>query len=86
MKDQQISAACVWAYGMWVGAFAIWGVSWAVDLPEVRCLSIIAAVAAATATIRSYFIDQYQRLKAMQTRTTVTAVIDPSGVTPLIRR
>lgn len=63
MVDRQISAACVVAYGLWFACLSIWGVAWVVDAAPVYALSIIFCGAAATATIRSYFIDQNQRIR-----------------------
>jgi len=54
--DRQISAACVAAWSLWIGAIAMWVVGVVIQSPEIRALSIIVSAGAGTATIRTYFI------------------------------
>lgn len=80
MVDRQISAACVAAYGLWVGALGLWITSYLSDDPGLGNLSLMVTGAAVTATIRSYFIDQSKRIK---TALAAAQALGDSPVRPL---
>jgi hypothetical protein len=57
VKDTDISAGCAIAYGAWVASLIIWGVGWGTGSGGLRTLSIIVCGIAATATVRTYFVE-----------------------------
>lgn len=63
MLDWKISVSGVVAYGMWVTSFGLWGASWAFEQEDLGRLSLIFSAAAATATVRTYFVAQSRRIK-----------------------
>lgn len=65
MNDRQISFGCVAAYGLWSLSVALWGVSVFVDKRPIVSLAILVAMAASTATVRSYMVSQHRRLRAL---------------------
>lgn len=77
--ERQISVNCVIAYGLWAATFAVWTVSWVVDIEALMALSVLVGMIAATATIRTYFITQNARIK------TAMVVTGREPVTPLRR-
>lgn len=58
-----VSANCLCAYALWAAVGVLLGVSWAIGSDNVGRLAIIACGAAATATIRSYFVAQSRRIR-----------------------
>lgn len=62
--DKQVGMSCVIATALWVLSLAVWGVAWAFDHEHLGRLSIIICGAAATTTVRCYFIEQYAKFKA----------------------
>lgn len=81
MYDRQVSINCTIAYFLWALSVAIWGLSIFVDKRPIVSLAVILAIAAATATVRSYIANSHQQMK---TALTVTAAV-PTPVVPLPR-
>lgn len=64
MLDKEISASCVVAYGLWLLSIGLLVASWFVPGGDVGRTAIIVCGAAATATIRTYFIALSRRVRA----------------------
>lgn len=64
MIDREISAGTVVAYLLWALSATLCAVAWAVGDINVGRLSILLCGAAATATVRTYFVAQSERIKA----------------------
>lgn len=62
--ERQISVSCLVAYSLWGVTLLVWALAWVVDVPALLALSIIIAMVAATATIRTYFVAQSSRIKS----------------------
>ena len=56
MTDREISAGCVVAYGLWVCVVTLLATAWAVNSEGLGRVGLAMSAAAATATIRSYFV------------------------------
>lgn len=76
MIDRDIRAGTVVAYLLWALSLTLCGVAWAVGSLDIGRLSIILCGAAATATVRTYFVAQAERIKAALA---VTAIARESG-------
>lgn len=79
MEDPKVSTNCVIAYSLWAASLAIWALAWLLDERYLASLSIIVAAAAATGTVRSYFVAQSRRTKAAIAL--LTTVNEPQGAT-----
>lgn len=64
MVDREISAGAVVAYLLWALSLTLCAVAWVVGDLDVGRLSIILCGAAATATVRTYFVAQSDRIRA----------------------
>lgn len=77
--DREISVSCVVAYLLWALSLAMWAAAWKLG-PEMRALAVMVCIAAATGTVRTYFISLGHRIKAAMA---VTAVVENSSVRSL---
>lgn len=64
MIDREISAGIVVAYLLWVLTVGLCIAAWVADDINVGRLSLLLCGAAVTATIRTYFVTQSERIKA----------------------
>lgn len=64
MVDREIRAGTVIAYLLWALSVTLFAVAWIVGDINVGRLSIIVCGAAATATVRTYFVAQSERIRA----------------------
>jgi predicted MFS family arabinose efflux permease len=64
MQDRQFSASSLAASFGWTVAVGVWLVSWIVNESHLGQFAIILALAAATATVRMFFIGQSRRMRA----------------------
>lgn len=81
MVDRNISISCVVAYLLWALALVVWTASWIASFASLGQLAIIISAAAATGTVRTYFVEQHQRMKAALA---VTATVRESAtVSPM---
>lgn len=58
MTDRTISASCVAACGLWALSVMVIGTGWIVGDAHLGQMGLAAAAAAATATVRGYFVTQ----------------------------
>lgn len=77
MIDRKVSAGCVIAYALWAIALAVWGMAWVLHVRPLGDLSIIVSGAAATATVRTYFVGHLQRMKTAMAVTSVVGEVTP---------
>lgn len=63
MTDRSINLGCVVAYALWASVVLFLGLGLILDDPNVGQIGLAAAAAAATATIRSYFVRSNQILR-----------------------
>lgn len=64
MVDREISAGTVVAYLLWALTFTLCIAAWVMGDINVGRLSIITCGAAVTATVRTYFVIQSERIRA----------------------
>lgn len=75
MFERQVSVSCLVAYSLWFAATVLWVLLWAWDSRPLATASIIVAMAAGTATIRTYFLAQSERIKRALKSTGVEASV-----------
>lgn len=69
--DREISAGVVVAYLLWTLSFTLCVVAWVADNLDIGRLSILLCGAAATATVRTYFVRQAERIRSALAITSV---------------
>lgn len=79
--DREISAGAVVAYLLWTLSLVLCGVAWLADDLDIGRLSLIVCGAAVTATVRTYFVCQGERIRSALTVTSV--VRGDASVRPL---
>lgn len=63
MTDRSINLGCVVAYSLWAAVVLFLGLGLIMDNPHVGQIGLAASAAAATATIRSYFVKSNQIIR-----------------------
>lgn len=63
VTDRTISACSVVAYGLWVLSVLMIGTGWIVGNAHLGQMGLAAAAAAATATVRGYFVSQNRMIR-----------------------
>lgn len=63
MTDRDVSFGCVVAYVMWTLVVVLLAIAWALDDEAIGRTALALSAAAATATIRSYFVRQNQLMR-----------------------
>lgn len=82
LTDREVSIGCVVAYVLWGCVLLLLTLGWWLDEPHLGQFGLAASAAAATATIRSYFVRQNRMM-----RNAFELGRDSAGATPTpIRR
>jgi hypothetical protein len=63
VTDRSINLGCVVAYALWAAVVLFLGLGLLLDNPHVGQIGLAASAAAATATIRSYFVRSNQIMR-----------------------
>lgn len=63
MTDRDVSFGCVVAYAIWALVVTLLAIAWAVESEALGRTALALSAAAATATIRCYFVRQNQLMR-----------------------
>lgn len=65
MTEREISVECLARWAMWLMALALVGVGWLLQNTHPANLGIVIAAAAATLTVRGYFVRMSRTIRAI---------------------
>lgn len=77
MTDRQISAGCAVAYLLWAAVVALLGLAWLMDNDDLGRIGLASSAAAATATIRQYFVASNRLIRAAVGMTSMGDTVRP---------